>query len=352
MTVIEHTPPRIRWYRCRVSREDLSRLNRRSNLLGLAQTLGFLLLLGSTAAAAHYSFHNWPWYATVAIAFVHGTFWRFLVNGFHELVHKSVFRTPWLNGLFVRIFAFLSWNNPHWFWASHTEHHKYTLHQPDDLEVVLPTKITLGSFLLSAFVDVRWLYHTLRTNLLRCLGVVNPSKDPWTAHLFPETVPQQRRALVRWSRTLVLGHGLIVAGSLYMGWWMVPVVVTLAPAYGGWLHFLLNNSQHAGLADKTPDYRLCCRTLYLNPFLQFLYWHMNYHTEHHMFPAVPCYNLPRLHRLIRHDMPPCPRGIIRTWRQIIGILRRQKVDPTYQYVAPLPPPAAASAPGDAVPGVN
>ena len=125
---------------------------------------------------------------------------------------------------------------------------------------------------------------------------------------------------------------------------MLPVVVSLAPFYGGGLHYLCNNSQHAGLRDNVPDYRLCCRTIYLNPFFRFLYFHMNYHTEHHMYAAVPCYNLPRLHRLIRHEMPACPRGLIATWRGIAQTLKRQAADPTYQFTATLPSaPAAAIA---------
>jgi fatty acid desaturase len=86
-----------------------------------------------------------------------------------------------------------------------------------------------------------------------------------------------------------------------------------------------------------PDFRLCCRTILLNPFLQFLYWHMNYHTEHHMYAAVPCYKLGRLHRLIRAEIPCCPRGLRETWRQIGAILERQERDPGYQYVPELPP---------------
>jgi fatty acid desaturase len=82
---------------------------------------------------------------------------------------------------------------------------------------------------------------------------------------------------------------------------------------------------------------VCCRTFYLNPVLQFLYWHMNYHTEHHMYAGVPCYNLGRLHRRIRHEMPPCPRGLIQTWREIRDILRRQAEDPSYQHFPSLPP---------------
>ena len=87
--------------------------------------------------------------------------------------------------------------------------------------------------------------------------------------------------------------------------------------FGSWLQFLCNATQHVGLQDEVPDYRLCCRTFYINPVLQFLYWHMNYHTEHHMYAAVPCYRLGRLHRLIKHEMPYCTSGLWETWKQII-----------------------------------
>ena len=31
---------------------------------------------------------------------------------------------------------------------------------------------------------------------------------------------------------------------------------------------------------------------------------MEYHIEHHMFPQVPSYNLPKLHDMIKDQMPP------------------------------------------------
>ena len=74
----------------------------------------------------------------------------------------------------------------------------------------------------------------------------------------------------------------------------------------------------------------------LSPFVRFLYWHMNYHIEHHMYAGVPCYNLGKLHNLIKDDLQECPRGLLEAWKEIIGILKKQKVDPKYQYVPQLP----------------
>ena len=84
------------------------------------------------------------------------------------------------------------------------------------------------------------------------------------------------------------------------------------------------------------DFRLCTRTVILNPFVRLLYRHMNYHIEHHMFAAVPCYNLGKLHAAIKHDSPAPSRGLIAAWKEIIGILQQQRVDPVYQYAPELP----------------
>jgi fatty acid desaturase len=106
--------------------------------------------------------------------------------------------------------------------------------------------------------------------------------------------------------------------------------------FGKWLQSMCNSAQHVGLQDNVPDFRLSSRTIYLNPFVRFLYWHMNYHIEHHMYAAVPCYRLGKLHRRIKHDLPWCPNGLYKTWTHIAEIQRRQKENPDYQYVAELP----------------
>jgi fatty acid desaturase len=335
--VKQHLEPKerkIAWYRSPVDRETLAQLNQRSDWKGLLQTLGHLSLLTLTAAAAFYAAGRLPVVVLLLILFLHGTFYAFLLNGFHELCHKSVFKTKALNVFFLQLVSFLSWYNPVLFWASHQEHHKYTLHPPDDLEVVLPIQLTLKDFLKSAVVNPWDFYGRLKASLRLSFGRL---EGEWENALFaaPEK-SELRRSLFNWARFHLLGHTLLTAVSLYFGLWLVPVLVTLAPFYGGWLLFLCNNTQHIGLQDNVPDFRLCTRTIYLNPFVRFLYWQMNYHTEHHMYAAVPCYNLAKLHAAIRDDLPHCPSGLVETWKEIIAILKKQQLDPTYQYVAELP----------------
>lgn len=327
---------KIGWYRTPIDRELLAALNQRSDWKGLLQTVGHLGLLAITASAAFYAARNLSLFALLFILFLHGTFYAFLLNGFHELCHSTVFKSKWLNTLFLNVFSFLGGFNPVMFWASHQEHHKYTLHPPDDLEVVLPVEIKLESFLKSALINPWGLIGRVKGTYRISQGRL---EGKWENVLFPESEPQKRQALINWARILLYGHGLIIFVSLVSGYWLIPILTTFAPFYGGWLLFLCNNTQHVGLQDNVPDYRLCTRTIILNPFVQFLYWHMNFHIEHHMYAAVPCYHLKKLHQTIEHDLPPSPDGIVAAWREIIAILQKQKTDPSYQHV-PLVPLAA------------
>jgi fatty acid desaturase len=113
-----------------VDRDTLAALNQRSDWKRLGQTLGHLGLLACTGAAAWAAVGRLPWMVVLLMLFLHGTFWAFLLNAFHEFCHKTVFKTKALNTLFLYLISFLNWNHPALFWTSHQEHHKYTLHPP------------------------------------------------------------------------------------------------------------------------------------------------------------------------------------------------------------------------------
>ena len=62
----------------------------------------------------------------------------------------------------------------------------------------------------------------------------------------------------------------------------------------------------------------------MNPILTFIYWDMNYHVEHHMYPMVPYYALAAQHEEVKHDCPAANSGIgdtgrtrVRPWSKIL-----------------------------------
>jgi Na+-transporting NADH:ubiquinone oxidoreductase subunit F len=99
-------------------------------------------------------------------------------------------------------------------------------------------------------------------------------------------------------------------------------------------------TQHAGLAENVLDHRLNCRTVYMNFINRFLYWNMNYHVEHHMFPLVPYHAVPRLHEAVKEDMPRPYPSLLTAWKEIIPTLLRQRKDPAFHVKRVLPEPKA------------
>ena len=341
----------IVWHRSPIERQLLARLTRKSDLRGLAQTCGFLGVVALTGGTAYYSGEHWPWYATLVLLLVHGTCWAFVSNALHEFSHGTVFSTYWLNKAFLGLFSYMSWINPVLFWASHTEHHKFTLHAARDLEIDVDASPTLRGFLLDALVSPRGLYRTVGMNIRHAFGWL---EGEWERHLFPPSEPELKRRLVRGARILLVAHVVVIAIALYFRLWMLIVIVSFARFYGGGIQWLCNEAQHCALPGNVADFRLCSRTIHLNAFLRFVYWHMNYHIEHHQYAAVPCYRLARLHEALREDMPVPASGLVATWRQINTILQRKKSEPGYQYRVPVPerqvPGRMRAAPAAAAPG--
>lgn len=324
----------INWYRTKTPSAEMKKLHERSDFKGAVQTLGYFSILAGFGVAAWYSFNHWPWYATVGLVFLYGMVNAFLINAVHELGHGTVFATKWLNAFFCRVFAFLGWINHETFASSHIRHHRYTLHPPDDLEVVLPIKMAVWHALKTGIVNPLFFFRESLYNTVRIAR--GQFRGEWELTLYPASDPDSRKAPVRWTRFLLAGHGAIIVASVATGQWIIPILTCGHMCYGSWLFFFCNNTQHVGLRDFVDDFRLCSRTFTLNPVVRFLYWQMNYHIEHHMYAAVPCYNLDRLHKLIEHDLPPTPRGLVGVWRQIDMILQRQAADPSYQFEPALP----------------
>jgi fatty acid desaturase len=74
----------------------------------------------------------------------------------------------------------------------------------------------------------------------------------------------------------------------------------------------------------------------VNPLAEFLYWRMNWHTEHHMFAGVPCYNLKKLYNEIADQMPE-PRTLAGAWKEMRDTWARQQENPDYYFDTPVPP---------------
>ena len=62
-------------------------------------------------------------------------------------------------------------------------------------------------------------------------------------------------------------------------------------------------------------------------------WLMEYHIEHHMYPAVPFYNLKKLRAALAPYLPE-RKSLAGAWREIAAYLKKRKTDPGYYTPVP------------------
>lgn len=344
---------RVRWYRVPIERAKLLELSRRSDLQGWFQAGGHLALFALTGVSVYLLWSQQLWLGFAVALFLHGTVASFFTGiAPHELGHGTVFRTKWLNRFFMYLFSLLSWWDPFDYASSHTHHHRYTLHPEGDRENLLPLEPSVASpFMLQLFTinlltqqgrtfGKGGLLSTIFVTFQSAFGIVGPGRAPiseWIQALHSDQPDQARRSMW-WSRTLLLFHGSVLAVALVTGQWVLPLIISCSAFIGNWASYFIGMTQHCGLREHTDDFRLSVRSIRLNPLAEFLYWRMNWHTEHHMYAGVPCYNLKRLYREIADEMPE-PRSLLGAWREMRETWRRQQTDPSYQFDTPLPPTA-------------
>jgi Na+-transporting NADH:ubiquinone oxidoreductase subunit F len=117
--------------------------------------------------------------------------------------------------------------------------------------------------------------------------------------------------------------------------------VGLTNLFGSWLMVTYGTDPaRRALAENVLDHRLNCRTVYMNPIHRYLYWNMNYHVEHHMYPLVPYHALPKLHAAVKDDCPTPYPSLFNAWREIVPAVLRQVKDPAYHVKRQLPEPKA------------
>lgn len=336
--------PRIAWYRSPIQADVLADLMRRSDVRGWLQTLCHLGLFFTTAALAYLAFLNvtaansfWSVPVLVFALFAHGTVGPFMgLIAIHELQHRTVFKSAALNAFFEKFYAFISWSDYLWYQASHAKHHQSTCHAAYDGEVQLPVKFSLSRW--SVWLGLlAWNPKTTWLKLKLIWGHANGRiEGNWYNHVLPSTNARLRREHRNWARTLLAGHALLALMFVLIGHPFLIVVFTIGTQYCGWLGFLCGVPQHYGLNSDVPDFRQNTRTFTCSWLPAFYYWNMQYHLEHHMYPAVPFYNLPKLRRAIAHDLPPAPHGLRATWREMLAIRRRMLDDPDYRFVPEVP----------------
>lgn len=168
----------ISWYRTKLPPEIHREVHMTTDAQGAQQTFAFLGMLATWFIGALW-FHERGYHGlTIVFALLYGMQANFLINGMHELGHGFVFRTKFLNGVFLRLISFLGWLHPDMFFSSHLRHHRYTQNYPYDQENPQPVIHTVLDFLKFGFLNVRGFYDIMEQTARAAMGVY-PTKHLW-----------------------------------------------------------------------------------------------------------------------------------------------------------------------------
>lgn len=314
------------WYQCAVPRGVMRSLLERRDGPAIRDTILWLMLILGSAAATY---------------LLHGTLWMLLPYGvyctlyastsdsrWHEAGHGTAFKTDWMNNVLYEIASFMVMRESTvWRW-SHNRHHSDTIIVGRDPEIAVPRPPDIAGILMT-FFNLKAAPKYFQRVCLHCCGRMAADEKTF--------IPKSEHAKVfHGARIYMAIYAVAIALSVSTHSILPVLFIGLPNLFGTWLLVTYGLTQHAGLAENVLDHRLNCRTVYMNPLNRFLYWNMNYHVEHHMFPLVPYHALPRLHEAVKDDCPAPYAGLWAAWREIVPALLRQTKDPAYYVRRRLP----------------
>ena len=173
----------------------------------------------------------------------------------------------------------------------HLQHHKYAQQAEDpDLVLSAPFPISPTSLRRKIIRDL-----TGQTFLKQRFGLLyarKPGQPLWP--VLKAQALRQKRFLISNGLGL-LAFSLAGYAWVYVMLWLVPMA-TWFPL----VTRLRNIAEHALVAKNEPDPLRHARTTRANLIERALiapYW-VNYHAEHHMFMHMPCWSLPKAHKLL------------------------------------------------------
>lgn len=312
------------WYHTDIPRKEMKAMMQREDGPAIRDTL---IYYGAMVVLAGIGIALWPSWWSAPFWLAYGVLYGSASDSrWHECGHGTAFRTPWMNTVVYEIASFMIMrNSATWRW-SHARHHTdtYIVGRDPEIAVMRPPVLLklIGNFF--GLFDA-WAF--LRRMVYNAFVGVHPEEKTFV----PES---EWPRVVRVARIHLAIYAATVGLALWTGSILPLMVIGLPRLYGAWHHVMTGLLQHGGLADNVTDHRLNSRTVLMNPLSRFIYWNMNYHVEHHMFPMVPYHRLPELHAAIRHDLPaPTPSiwaGYAEMWpvwmRQLRGedaFLRRE-----------------------------
>ena len=243
------------------------------------------LFVGMWIASAWlmYQFPSWP--IRLACYAVIGTALHALAILMHEAIHGNFFRHPWLDRWAGFIFGAPALFSATAYKTTHSLHHQYnrTSKDPDEFTNLTPRRrlLAVAFFAWGIIGLLVYLIHVPLTAILR------------------GNRKQRRNVLVEYVLLLGLYSAVVLMAHRFdrldvvLNAWVIPMAfAAILGNLRGWAEHTMTRAGHP--LTQT-------RTVTSNALVSLLMCNLNYHLEHHLYPGVPWYHLPKVHRLLEED---------------------------------------------------
>ncbi|MDE0391136.1 MAG: fatty acid desaturase, partial [Rhodospirillales bacterium] len=235
----------------------------------------------------------------------------------HETAHGTAFRTRWLNEAVFWFTSLLYGEEPLHRRYTHTNHHTYTWYVGRDSQMPFDTPLTFKGWLY----DISGLsIHRFQFRVLWQLATKRYT--PLMREVSPEAELPKMTRNARLFCLIYLGVVVLIASGY--GWPLLWFYV-LPRLIGGPIMLMFNIIQHAEMQENSPSIVDSTRTFRTNWVGRFLYLNMNNHVEHHLYPQVPFYSLPKLHEAVADRTPEPDPGFWPTNLDLLWVVIRRSL---------------------------
>ncbi|KSZ63630.1 fatty acid desaturase [Staphylococcus epidermidis] len=229
----------------------------------------------------------------VAIILI-GSRMRAFDNLMHEACHRFLFTNKfwnkWIACLFVAFSVFTSYTA---YCNSHFQHHRNLWDEENDPDTKRYRLVGLDKpqkstkmFVKNHIVKVLLLFHVPKY----IVGTVS-------ANLYTKEVPKSEIWVKNIFWIAIITSSVIFNFWLYLIlYWLIPILTTFQI-----IRYWAEMAEHSGLNNKSE--LTASRNTFGMPWTIFIFHphHDNYHLVHHLFPAIPHYNLKKAHEILMKD---------------------------------------------------
>jgi fatty acid desaturase len=203
----------------------------------------------------------------------------------HEATHKTPFENARMNevvGFVCGVILLLPFQ---WFRYFHLAHHRHTNDPDKDPELMAGGAPDTRRGVIWHVTGIPYWRGMIRKVWRNAFG---ENRDVYVPAPAKRRVKREAQVMIG----IYAGVALLSLFSPVLIWvWIFPTIIG-QPVLR--MYLLAEHGRCAFVANMLAN----TRTTYTNRLVRFLAWNMPYHVEHHTFPNVPFYNLPKVNELM------------------------------------------------------